>query len=294
MRLFYFDDSGSRIPNKPEAPFFCLGGFGIDAEDVPELQKIVRETAKCYGLTLQYPSELKFQHVGTMRDSNPKKPHWMIRAGLTERNQRRALVYSCLRRALEIPSAEVICVAVNTYRLTEEETAIGVALTPLMERVQFSCQDHSSVGLVLMDEERKEDKALREYFRQGSPHLNYDRIVDTLSFIPSEESAGIQIADLIAGGFARHMNYGDSGYLRTFLKSAANKKGKIDGRGMKVYHRADTFHLPAERGKENWSDTDREVHEYEFSALEGGSLSWTPQGGPIRFWRMDWDCPKDY
>lgn len=50
MRLFYFDDSGSRIPNKPEAPFFCLGGFGIDAEDVPKLQQIVRETAANYGL----------------------------------------------------------------------------------------------------------------------------------------------------------------------------------------------------------------------------------------------------
>lgn len=217
----------------------------------------------------------------------------MIRAGLTDRNQRRALVYSCLRNALAIPSAEVICVAVNTYRLTEEETAIGMTLTPLLERVQFSCQDHNSVGLVLMDEERKEDKALREYFRNGSPHLNYDRIVDTLSFIPSEESTGVQVADLIAGGFARHMNYGDSGYLRTFLKSAANRNGKIDGCGMKVYHRADSFQFPADRGSENWEDMDRKVHEYEFAAAGRVKLSWSSPSRPSHVWSMDWDCPKE-
>jgi hypothetical protein len=35
--------------------------------------------------------------------------------------------------------------------------------------------------------------------------------VDTTSFMPSEESIGVQIADLIAGSFNRYLNGGDPG-----------------------------------------------------------------------------------
>lgn len=289
MRIYYFDDSGSRIPNNPKAPFFVLAGFGVNDTEIPELQRRVRATAEKFGMPLGYPNELKFQHVGSLRD-NDKKPQWMLRAGISKRNKRRALVYSCLREALNIRSAEAICVAVNTQRLSEEETAIGTALTPVLERVQMNCQDHGSVGLVMMDEEQKDDKALREFFRAGSPHFKYDRIVDTLAFMPSEESIGIQVADLVAGGFSRHMNYGDPGYLRTFMKSAATRNGEFIGCGIKIYHRADKFVVPAKRPLDvPWSKTDREIHEFEFEALTPGNLEWLPNGIPNRVWSGDWD-----
>lgn len=297
MRVYYFDDSGSRIPNNPKAKFFVLGGFGIDDSQIPFLQREIRTIAKSYGMDIKHPVELKFQHVATLKDTAKENDHnhaqWMLRAGIEERNRRRALVYSCLRAALRTPSAEAICVGVNTHRLNPNESAIAKALTPLLERVQMNCQDHDSSGLVMMDEEQKDNKALREFLRNGSPYFKYDRLLDSLAFMPSQESVGIQIADLIAGGFSRHINYGDPGYLRTFLKSAATHNGTYLGCGIKLYHSADQFVPPANRPRDSaWSPTDKEIHDFEFEALLGEKARWNANGAPEKAWLDDWDFNK--
>lgn len=287
MRLFYFDDSGSRVPGKGK-PFFVLAGFGIDSDYLPQLRCTVIQQAKLYGMELGYPVELKFHHVATHRDNKPTKPQWMLRAGLTEMHQRRALVYSCLRAALSIPTAEALCVGVNKDRLSSDESAISMAVTLVLERVQMNCRKHQTSGLVLMDEERKEDKALRESLRDGSPFFPYDLIADTIAFMPSEESTGVQIADLVAGGFSRHVNYGDPGYLRTFAKSADGYPGSVMGRGLKLLSNSDNLVWPAARTGP-WSDQDREVHEWEFKSHRQNELGWREDGTPTFVFRSDSD-----
>lgn len=74
MRAYYFDDSGDRSPdNRP--PFFVMGGFGIDADQLPELQARTRKVAATFGLTLKHPVELKFNHVGRNEGDVESKPH---------------------------------------------------------------------------------------------------------------------------------------------------------------------------------------------------------------------------
>ncbi|MBD4583766.1 DUF3800 domain-containing protein, partial [Xanthomonas citri pv. citri] len=85
----------------------------------------------------------------------------------------------------------------------------------------MNAKKHATHALVLMDEEQADDKALREVMRNGSEFLKYDRILDTIAFIPSEESIGIQVADLAAGAISRYFNSNDPGYVRTFLRSTA-------------------------------------------------------------------------
>lgn len=287
MRLYYFDDSGSRKPGKG-APFFVLAGFGIDSDDLPTLRQRVMGEAQLYGLTLGYPVELKFHHVATLRDNKPNKPQWMLRAGLHDTNQRRALVYSCLRAALSIPSAEALCVGVNKERLRTSESAISTALTLLLERVQMNCQDHATSGLVLMDEERKADKELREGLREGSPFFKFNNIVDSIAFMPSEESIGVQIADLVAGGFSRHINHQDSGYLRTFIRATVGYPNSVIGRGLKLHSGLDSLQLPTHRIGP-WNPTDRAVHEWEFKFHKDNRLQWGPDGRPNLVWDFDFD-----
>lgn len=286
-RIYYFDDSGSRVPREG-APFFVLGGFGIDMDDVPELKERVQKAAERYGFKLEHPSELKFQHVGTLKD-NGKHPHWMIRAGLTDRNQRRALVYSCLREAMSIQSVSALCVAVNTERLRDGESAIGSALIPLLERVEFNCQRMNTQGLVVMDEERRDDKALRQGLRDGSSYFKFARVLDTIAFMPSEESPGVQVADLVAGAFSRYLNSGDAGYLRTFLRAVDGYPEWVRGRGLKVLHRADRVRLPEHR-EAPWGETDRLVHDYEMDALGVSAENrWSGNGSPTHRFEFDSD-----
>ena len=215
----------------------------------------------------------------------------MIRSGLTDPHQRRAFIYSVLRGALSIDSATAFCVGVNTARLQENETAVGVALDLLLERIELKCKHSGDHGLILMDEERKHDKQLRERLRDGSDFFPYDRIVDSIAFMPSEESPGIQVADLVAGSFARHVNQNDPGYLRTFLKAVEGYPNDLIGRGLKLRNRADRISIPEPR-RAPWSDSDRAIHEFEMKAAGNNEFEWLSDGTPSRVFGFDSDSKK--
>lgn len=286
MRIYYFDDSGDRSGD-PQSPFFVLGGFGIDADQLPLLKRRLLRVTAAYGFHLGHPAELKFNHVGRGSDNKPRKPHWMLRSGLTDRNQRRALVYSCLRETLSIPSVGVLAVAVDQRRAMRQKP-IEAAIHPLLERVQMDAQKHGTTALVMMDEEQADDRFLRTKLREGSAFIRqFTAIQDTISFMPSEESPGIQVADLIAGSVGRFLNSSDSGYVRTFWRSVISNGGSVHGAGMKIYPRGQCD-SPLHRAAP-WSDTDRAIHEYEFKARGSNEVHWNPDGSPDWVWVHDTD-----
>lgn len=288
MRLYYFDDSGDRSRD-PKKPYFVLGGFGIDAAAVPQLNKNVTQTAESFGMELSYPIELKFNQVGRQGDRKPSRPHWMWRAGLTDREQRRALVYSALRSAAMIESVRFIAVVVDTRRIPASQPVIQTALHPLLERVQMDAQSTKVPALVMMDEEQADDRALREKLRAGSDYMKFDSIIDSIAFMPSEESPGIQVADLVAGAVGRHFNAGDPGYLRTIWKSFyTGRSGTPSGNGMKVYPGGSVPIVSPRTAP--WSEIDRRVHTYEFEASpDDCALSWRSDGTPSHVWSHDSD-----
>ncbi|SNS50663.1 DUF3800 domain-containing protein [Rhodococcoides kyotonense] len=278
MRLYYFDDSGDRA-NDPTKPYFVMGGFGIDADDLPKMQQVVRNAAVSYGFPLSYPSELKFSQVGRSKDNKPNKPHWMIRAGLTEAARRRALVYSCLRALVSIPSVKVIVIAVDQSKTWGSSSPIMHAVKPLFERINHDCGDHSTQGLVFFDEEQADDKALRQATRLGSFYMPFDRIIESISFMPSDESVGVQMADLVAGAFGRYMNTSDPGYARLLwphLRRSAG--GLVHGYGIKLFPRGHCPEMTAQPVP--WPPADRKVYEYECGA-QGQSVMWMPSGEPV-------------
>lgn len=287
MRIYYFDDSGDRSGD-PQNPYFVIGGFGIDAEDLPLLKRRLQTVTNAYGFSLGYPAELKFNHVGRGTDNKPRKPHWMIRSGLTVRNQRRALVYSCLRETLSIDSVGVLSVAVDQRRVTRQRP-IEAVIHPLLERVQMDAQKHGTTALVMMDEEQADDRFLRSKLREGSNFVQqFTAIQDTISFMPSEESPGIQVADLVAGSVSRFLNSADSGYVRTFWKSLVRHGGTVHGAGMKIYPSGQSGEPKQRTGP--WPQSDREVHEYEFASCGGTTqLTWNWDGSPSHVWTSDAD-----
>lgn len=81
----------------------------------------------------------------------------------------------------------------------------GVALTFVLERVQWSARDHDDIALVIADEVRGREaayrRALRRYQEAGTwgwRAERLDRVADTIQFAPSSESRLLQAADLVA------------------------------------------------------------------------------------------------
>lgn len=141
-----------------------------------------------------------------------------------------------------------------------------------------------------MDEEQKSDKDLRRALRDGSEYMNYDSVIDSIGFMPSEESIGIQIADLTVGAAGRHVNHNDDGYIRTFARSLKRTGGPVNGRSFKIYPTG-TFAHPHARTAP-WSATDREVHDIEFSRISETRLTWTHDGTPSHIWKHDFDSEQ--
>ncbi|TDH56317.1 DUF3800 domain-containing protein [Mycobacterium eburneum] len=235
VRVYYFDDAGDRSGRPDKPPFFTLGGFGIDADEIPQLKNSIATTALRLGFASNYPYELKFSHVGLNRDPE-KKPNWMIRSGLDTSVKRRALVLGCLQALVEISSVKIIIVAVDQRRTYGNQSPILHGVKPLFERINYDCAEHTTGGLVICDEEQADDKKLRDATRSGSFYTTFDNLVDAISFMPSQESIGVQMADLIAGGFNRYLNNHDPGYARVLWpKLRASASGRVCGFGIKLY-----------------------------------------------------------
>lgn len=286
MRVYYFDDAGDRAQRTDKDPWFVLGGFGIDAEEIPLLNQLVRNTSSKYGLDLDYPREIKFYHIGKSgHGKNPNKRNWMVDAGLTNMRQRRALGLSVMRHGIYLPSVRVISVAVDRRKLPDGESPVLPAVKLLLDRVQMDLQDFSTSGFVLMDEENAVDKDLRESLRKGSGLIKkYTRIHDTIAFMPSEESPGIQVADLVAGGIARYQNTSDPGFARVIWPRMRHRNGVQAGYGIKLYPNNPWVVSPPEQ-LTPWPQFDRDVHEFEFQA-RGQTIQWSPDGRPSSVWQV--------
>lgn len=284
MRTYYFDDSGKRSLD-PACPYFVVGGFGINANELPLLKNGLESVCHMYGFKTGYPRELKFNLIGRQKDNRASRPHWLLQAGLNKMEERRAFVYSVLRKVSLIPSFEALTVAIDNRAIPEQKSPIEVAVTPLFERIQMNAQVHDRQALVMMDEEQAADKALRATLRNGSQYVKYNRISDTIAFMPSEESPGVQVADLIAGSVGRHLNFDDPGYLRVLWKRFAQKDGKANGIGTKLYPRG-TFPPPAPRPG-TWNTLDRKVHEIEMAKHGVSKFYWHSDGTPNYIWPAD-------
>ncbi|MBD2765296.1 DUF3800 domain-containing protein [Kocuria sp. cx-455] len=207
MRLYYFDDSGVRKSNGRDK-YFVLAGFGIDSNKVSAMAQAVRIRANTFGIDLDAPRELKFSHVGpNHHPKKGKKTSWLLDAGLNTVEERKAAVSYCMQGALLTESVSVLAVAVSLDEVYGDHDAMGHAIHPLLERVDKDCQDRGTEGLVFMDEERADDTALRERMREGSRYSQFRSLLDTISFMPSEESIGVQVADLLAGGLRRFIEF---------------------------------------------------------------------------------------
>jgi hypothetical protein len=259
------------------APYFVLGGFGIDAADLVDLRARIARVAKSFDFPMRYPYEIKFGNVGKNKD-DAKKPNWMVRAGLQMVQQRRALALSCLNELAEIDSVRAIAVAVD--RKEAYGQLVQRATESLLERINWDCRERGSTAcLVFCDQEEANEEGLRHVTRNGSSYMRFDRILDTISFMPSTDTVGIQMADLVAGAVSRYLNAGDPGFLRVIWPSLRRNEntGAVIGYGLKFYPSGSCEPPPPQ--VEPWPEFDRVVSEYQARAL-GLRLDWTSDGTP--------------
>jgi len=227
------DDSGYRKMNENRR-YLALGGFSVASDEVHQLANLRNDVFRTVpGLGLP-GDELKFSHIG--RTTNTlQSPNPLIRQGL-DLQARIQIVMKSLEFLNKIQSLEII-VAIVDQKHSFGASPIEHAMRVLLERIQFSFSELGQFGIVISDEEQKERNHLRDiHTLELSQYMNYKNIIETIMFVPSHLSHGVQFADLVTGSVARLINHEDPKYFNLIKdKFRKNYAGEIQGYGLAVF-----------------------------------------------------------
>lgn len=224
MRVFFLDDAGNRTAKSSER-YFALGGFSVDADEIHLLREVQQELWQQHEGLGALGDEIKFSHVASIRD-RPNKPNPLVREGLSLA-ERREFILGALASLVKIPSIEAI-IAVVDKKHAFGQPPYHHGLTVLSERVQKSFEEKGHRGMLICDEENTAQGAMRDIFHTGgTEYVAFTNLLETISFVPSKWSPGIQMADIIVGSVARALNYEDFRYfdlIRPILRTSPSGK----------------------------------------------------------------------
>jgi hypothetical protein len=169
-----------------------------------------------------------------MSHAKRNKPHPLLDLGY-DLDDRRNFALEALGEVGRLKSAEAIVVGIYKPDLTGGLSPECTALKLLCERFQMTLQRDRTCGLVVCDEEQKAQGAMRDVVDAGSFFFNFTRIQETMMFVPSHLSPGVQLADFVCGAAARSWNWKDDTYLKVVAPYLRRYRGSWRGAGLKSY-----------------------------------------------------------
>lgn len=222
MKFLYLDESGD--DGEKGSKFYVLGGLIVDCNNLPALQKEVRDLVKS-----------TFKHWKRIRSSNmyfksefekerklPKefenlgldKPELHYTALIAEDPPydrldglgRKQLADSVIMLAKKF-GEKIVGVALDKKRHSEKYVVPKpvdlFAIEMMAERFQAYLKIVNDVGIFVYDQKDKHNNIVFRNFvdfirTDGTAHSKLGRIIENLMFQPSELSEGLQLADFVA------------------------------------------------------------------------------------------------
>lgn len=242
MHILFIDESGT--PPKPGADnpkYFVVGGIII-----PEgVWHRVRDAMFGLKLRRKIRGEIKWRYFSPHND-DPQNP--MRELDQPTRDSIRRDIIKIITSETAIKTLACISSAAAAYEMasiaTQEDIYHGT-YKPVTERFQYHLQDLSravgtrQLGIIVADHRgSQDDKRLRDHHLKllyaSATHITkYENLVEGLFLTPSNQSIGIQFADILAGSVWRKFERGDSTWYDLLEPSLRrNAAGSVDGHGI--------------------------------------------------------------
>ena len=242
MQLLFVDESGT--PPKPggkKDEYFVIAGLAI-----PE-DRWISMRGKLVGLkrSYAYRGEVKWRYFAPS-NNQPENP---MRDWLPERrNEFRLKVFEIITSTKSCKIVACISESRAAFKLgnvNDQDDLYFKTYKPVTERFQYLLQDitrtagTNTLGLIVADHRGRGDddkmrmqheRLIRESRKYTSDYKNF---VESLFFVPSHLSIGVQLVDMVAGAIWRAQAHNDRTWfdlLRPSFRTAPN--GKIDGYGI--------------------------------------------------------------
>src|SRR5450631_2381486 len=248
----FLDESGN-CPNRDKIrnKYFVIGGLAVPEGKWLKLRDGLLGMKHRRGLR----GEIKWRYFApnNEEESNPMK-------GMSpdQRNSIRTEIYESI--ICKEPSVRTIaCVtcieaAYQMPTIVDRDVLYKFTYKPVSERFQYHLQDLSrgvgrpEFGLIVCDHRgSNDDKRFRlhhdELTQEGGDFVsNYPNLVESIFFVPSHLSIGVQLADMVAGAIWRKYEVGDGKWFDMLKPSIrCSKSGNIEGYGIVKFPKA-TWH----------------------------------------------------
>jgi uncharacterized protein DUF3800 len=242
MHIFFIDESGTPpSPGKGKDKYFVIGGLVIPEQ----VWHGVRDALHGMKVRRKLVGELKWRYFAP-NNTDPANP--MLHRPQTERDEIRTEMYDMICRVKSIKSmACVACIeaAYDMPSITDRDDLYHFTYKPLSERFQYYLQDLSrtvgrtETGIIVADHRgAKDDERFRGaheklMYSPGVFTSTYDNLVESLFFLPSDCSVGVQLADMVAGAVWRKYERNDDKWYKALEPSIRKAPGgSVEGYGI--------------------------------------------------------------
>ncbi len=249
MQILFLDESGTPPPpQKQRDRYFVIGGLAI-----PDgMWHTVRNRVHGMKVRRKLIGELKWRYFA---ESNRDKLNPMREMVQQERNEIRTELYEIICGTKSIRSMACVACIEAAYKMpscTSAEDLYHFTYKPVSERFQYHLQDltravgRTETGIIVADhrapaQDARFRVAHERLLRKSQNDLtsDYPNLVESLFFLPSEISIGIQLADMVAGAIWRKFEKGDDHCFEQLEPSLRKSpEGKIEGYGIIKFPRA--------------------------------------------------------
>jgi hypothetical protein len=242
VHIFFIDESGTPpSPGKGKDKYFVIGGLVIPDSVWHGIRDLVVGMKIRRGLR----GEIKWRYFAP-GNHDPANP--MLGRAERERNDIREELYQIICSVKSVKSIACVTCVESAYKMgsiADRDDLYHFTYKPLSERFQYYLQDLSRTvgrmecGIVVADHRGAKDD---ERFRGAHERLlnqrtvwtsQYENMVESLFFQPSNVGIGVQLADMVAGAVWRKFEKGDERWYRALepsLRKAPN--GTVDGYGI--------------------------------------------------------------
>ena len=242
MHILFIDESGTPPrPGSASPKYFVVGGIII-----PEgVWHRVRDNLMGLKIKHKIRGELKWRYFSP-HNTDAASPFRNI--DQESKNAIRNEIFRMITAESSMTTLACVRFADAAYQMeaiNSQEDLYHSTYKPVTERFQYYLQDLSrkvgakQLGIIVADHRgRQDDKRLRGHHQKllhstGEFISRYNNLVEGLFLEPSNQSVGIQLADLVAGAVWRKFERGDSTWYDLIEPSIRrNAAGSVDGHGI--------------------------------------------------------------
>ncbi len=233
-----YDTENQKLVNGA-TKYFILSGFMIDGNELINIQQKLNQIKIKYNLSIETEAKWNssYKSLGMTLDEYKKYK----------------------REVCEIISEysnSVVGIVMNKEKCYKERKGINdhndlyaYSLNLLMERFCMEVTDRhgrdTNIPVILFTDSRKNDnnnrldKELQKSYRRakqiGTKYMGFPNFSESLVFVDSQYSSGVQLADFCAGAIFKKFENNNEDFLNILNPAIRNHNGRIDGVGIKEF-----------------------------------------------------------